>query len=152
MHALINNGLVEIYPYSIGQLRKDNPNTSFPRDISDETLLAFGVHRVFFSTRPEVTETQVLEEGTPVFDKEADRWTQVFVVRDMSDEELAQIAEAKAEQIRNERNSLLVASDWTQVLDAPVDQDAWAEYRQALRDITSQEGFPHNVVWPTKPV
>jgi hypothetical protein len=151
MHALINNGLVEIYPYSIGQLRKDNPNTSFPKDISDETLLAFGAHRVFFSTRPEVTETQVLEEGTPVFDKEADRWTQVFVVRDMSDEELAQIAEAKAEQIRNERNNLLVASDWTQVLDAPVDQDAWAEYRQALRDITSQEGFPHNVVWPVKP-
>lgn len=151
MHALINNGLVEIYPYSIGQLRKDNPNTSFPRDISDETLLAFGVHRVFFSTRPEVTETQILEEGTPVFDKEADRWTQVFVVRDLSDEELAQIAEAKAGQIRNERNNLLVASDWTQVLDAPVDQNAWAEYRQALRDITSQEGFPHNVVWPVKP-
>jgi hypothetical protein len=151
MHALINNGLVEIYPYSIGQLRKENPNTSFPKDISDETLLAFGVHRVFFSTRPEVTETQVLEEGTPVFDKEADRWTQVFVVRDMSDEELAQIAEVKAGQIRNERNNLLVASDWTQVIDAPVDQTAWAEYRQALRDITSQQGFPHNVVWPVKP-
>jgi hypothetical protein len=152
MHALINNGMVEIYPYSIGQLRKDNPNTSFPKNVSDETLQTFKVFRVFFSTPPEVTEFQVLEEGTPVFDQEAGRWTQVFVVRDMSEEEVAQVTASKAEQIRNERNSLLVASDWTQVLDAPVDQTAWAEYRQALRDITSQEGFPHNVVWPTKPV
>jgi len=151
MHALINNGMVEIYPYSIGQLRKDNPNTSFPKNVSDETLQTFKVFRVFFSTPPEVTEFQVLEEGTPVFDEEAGRWTQVFVVRDMSEEEIAQITASKAEQIRNERNSLLVASDWTQVIDAPVDQTAWAEYRQALRDITSQEGFPHNVVWPTKP-
>ena len=56
-----------------------------------------------------------------------------------------------AEKARTMRNSLLAASDWTQVADAPVDQAAWATYRQALRDITSQEGFPENVVWPTKP-
>ena len=53
--------------------------------------------------------------------------------------------------IRNERNQLLLASDWTQVADAPVDKAAWATYRQALRDITVQEGFPHKVVWPTSP-
>ena len=56
-----------------------------------------------------------------------------------------------AEEIRFERDRLLVASDWTQVADAPVNQAAWAEYRQALRDIPEQEGFPENVVWPTKP-
>jgi hypothetical protein len=54
-------------------------------------------------------------------------------------------------EIRSKRNSLLYASDWTQVADAPVDKTAWATYRQALRDITSQEGFPENVVWPIKP-
>lgn len=57
-----------------------------------------------------------------------------------------------AEQIRAERDVLLVASDWTQVLDAPVDQTAWATYRQALRDIPQQPGFPTNVIWPDKPV
>ena len=56
-----------------------------------------------------------------------------------------------AEAVRAERDSLLVASDWTQIADAPVDQAAWATYRQALRDITTQSGFPHEVVWPTKP-
>jgi hypothetical protein len=58
---------------------------------------------------------------------------------------------AKAQDIRNQRNVLLAASDWTQVDDAPVDKAAWATYRQALRDITSQADFPHSVVWPTKP-
>ena len=53
--------------------------------------------------------------------------------------------------VRAERNALLSASDWTQVADAPVDKAAWATYRQALRDITAQAGFPHSVTWPTKP-
>lgn len=57
----------------------------------------------------------------------------------------------EANQIRDQRNILLSASDWTQVADAPVDQAAWATYRQALRDIPAQSGFPLNVVWPEKP-
>ena len=56
-----------------------------------------------------------------------------------------------SEQIRKERDALLAESDWTQVADAPVDQAAWATYRQELRDITSQEGFPHEVTWPQRP-
>jgi len=55
------------------------------------------------------------------------------------------------EQIRTKRDSLLAESDWTQVADAPVDQTAWATYRQALRDIPTQSGFPNNVTWPTEP-
>lgn len=56
-----------------------------------------------------------------------------------------------AEQVRAERDSKLAATDWTQVADAPVDQAAWATYRQALRDVPEQQGFPHDVIWPTKP-
>ena len=55
------------------------------------------------------------------------------------------------EEIRQQRDRLLKECDWTQVADAPVDQAAWATYRQALRDIPQQEGFPENVVWPEKP-
>ncbi len=57
----------------------------------------------------------------------------------------------KAEEVRGHRNLLLMTSDWTQVADAPVDQAAWAIYSQALRDITDQTGFPHEVDWPVKP-
>jgi len=55
-------------------------------------------------------------------------------------------------QVRSERNRRLAASDWTQVSDAPVNQAAWAIYRQALRDIPEQSGFPHFVEWPITPL
>ena len=52
---------------------------------------------------------------------------------------------------REKRNALLAECDWTQVADAPVDKAAWAGYRQALRDIPDQDGFPLNVIWPEVP-
>lgn len=55
-----------------------------------------------------------------------------------------------AEEARAKRDSLLTASDWTQVADAPVDQAAWATYRSLLRDVPQQAGFPDNVTWPTE--
>jgi hypothetical protein len=76
------------------------------------------------------------------------------VVRPMTEAELADITptlEQLADRVRSERNDLLSASDWTQVADAPVDQAAWASYRQALRDVPEQAGFPHDVAWPAKP-
>lgn len=52
------------------------------------------------------------------------------------------------------RNALLAESDWTQLADVPLSAEqkaAWAAYRQQLRDITDQAGFPQNINWPTKP-
>ena len=57
----------------------------------------------------------------------------------------------KAAVIRNQRNTKLSESDWTQVADAPVDKTAWATYRQALRDVTAQSGFPVEITWPVMP-
>jgi hypothetical protein len=72
-------------------------------------------------------------------------------IEPMPQDQVDAITAAKAKEVRAERNALLTASDWTQVADAPVDAAAWATYRQALRDITDQAGFPHSVVWPAKP-
>jgi len=55
------------------------------------------------------------------------------------------------ENARESRNLMLSESDWTQVADAPVDKAAWAAYRQALRDIPQQAGFPTSITWPVKP-
>jgi hypothetical protein len=57
-------------------------------------------------------------------------------------------AEIAAQEARDMRDRLLAASDWTQVADAPVDAAAWATYRQALRDVPQQAGFPDNITWP----
>lgn len=61
------------------------------------------------------------------------------------------ISAPTAKKVRIKRNQLLMESDWTQVADAPVDEQAWAAYRQALRDVPQQVGFPANVTWPNPP-
>ena len=57
----------------------------------------------------------------------------------------------QAKAVRQSRTEKLKDSDWTQIADAPVDKTAWATYRQALRDITSQAGFPWTTTWPDAP-
>lgn len=58
----------------------------------------------------------------------------------------------KAIQIREERNAKLAATDWTQASDVPQSvKDSYASYRQALRDVPTQSGFPNQVVWPESP-
>jgi len=56
-----------------------------------------------------------------------------------------------ATNARSQRDKLLAESDWTQVIDAPVNQEAWATYRQSLRNVPQQDGFPTTIVWPVKP-
>lgn len=57
----------------------------------------------------------------------------------------------QAKSVRAARTEKLKECDWTQVADAPVDKEAWATYRQALRDVTKQSGFPWTIDWPTQP-
>jgi len=59
--------------------------------------------------------------------------------------------EQEAKEIRTQRDALLAETDWTQVADAPVNAQAYADYRQALRDIPQQSGFPGDIEWPTPP-
>lgn len=80
------------------------------------------------------------------------------VVREMNDAEYADWLAGETErnqrmaaQVREQRNRLLAACDWTQLPDAPVNATAWANYRQALRDITLQPGFPWHLDWPVEP-
>ena len=56
----------------------------------------------------------------------------------------------EAINVRKERNNLLKESDWMACSDVTM-PDAWKTYRQSLRDIPSQGGFPKSVTWPTKP-
>jgi len=58
---------------------------------------------------------------------------------------------AQATFVRQQRTEKIKDSDWTQLPDAPADKVAWAAYRQALRDVTAQTGFPWAIDWPTQP-
>jgi hypothetical protein len=59
--------------------------------------------------------------------------------------------EHKWEQIKLWRNAKLAQSDWTQLPDAPVDQAAWATYRQALRDLPASNTDPRQIEFPAQP-
>lgn len=102
MHARIINGAVETYPYSIGRLRKDNPNTSFPRTPSDALLAVYDVFPVQRVERPEHHPLkQDLHERTPEYVDGA--WRQVWELVDVSPEELARRVEEQHEQLRQQR-------------------------------------------------
>jgi hypothetical protein len=87
----------------------------------------------------------------PVFTDTTDETGNVTTA---SQHETAYKAIKDAEQsksVRATRDTKLAECDWTQVADAPVDKTIWATYRQALRDITAQEGFPWTITWPVAP-
>ena len=57
----------------------------------------------------------------------------------------------QAKSVRETRTQLLKDSDWTQIADSTADKAAWAAYRQALRDVPNQTGFPWDITWPAQP-
>jgi hypothetical protein len=57
----------------------------------------------------------------------------------------------QAKSVRASRNDKLKECDWTQIADSTADKQTWATYRQALRDVTAQAGFPWTIDWPVAP-
>lgn len=87
----------------------------------------------------------------PVFTDYTDADGNVVTAQQQENTYKAHRDSEKAAQVRSERDRKLSDSDWTQVEDSPVDKEVWKTYRQALRDVPSQQGFPWNVVWPEQP-
>lgn len=153
MYVQTENNQVVKYPFDIPELKKQYPTASFPVDIaSNEQLLSeFGVYKVTPLQQPEYDKTtQKVISINPVY--ENGQWIQAWDIVDLEEEEKQYIHDNAAAEARAERNRLLIESDWTQGKDIPDSvSQVWAAYRQALRDITSQEGFPFDVTWPTQP-
>jgi hypothetical protein len=150
-----SNGQIEQFPYTLGDLRRDNPNTSFPKKIGDAILASYGIYHVMPETQPEYdslvqtlvrdpephnNETAVNEETGETY--KTGRWVIGYTVNNKPQDQ----AETN---VRNKRDRLLSDTDWMALSDNTMSTEM-ATYRQALRDITSQEGFPYSVTWPTK--
>lgn len=87
-------------------------------------------------------ETHRRFEGPPT--QQDGKWVTNWIVERIPEAEMA-------DKVRKQRNAKLAECDWTQLADSPVDKAVWATYRQSLRDITTQEGFPWTIQWPTQP-
>lgn len=155
MYAKIQNGSVIKSPYTIDDLKKDNKQTSFPIHISDELLAEYGVVTVVVTPKPDVDHTKNVFFGTPQLNQETQQWETVWIVEDASQDEIDERVLAESEKVRKERNALIAETDWIVTKNLELNQNVpgrWEVYRQDLRDIPSQLGFPWNVVWPIKPV
>ena len=133
-----------------GEVRGLYPNTSFPKTWSPELVEELGLDVVFESPAPATTVYQTAFKDGVEQDAQG-RWVWKWSISEMDDDAKAAKDAEAAKGVRATRDAKLAETDWTQVADAPVDQTAWATYRQALRALPEQAGFPHNVTWPTKP-
>jgi hypothetical protein len=116
---------------------------------TDEVLEALGADVVFEGPQAQPTRYQVaFRDGV---EQVNGKWYTKYSVADMEQEAKDALDAQQAASQRAYRNTLLSGCDWTQVADAPVDKAVWATYRQALRDVTSQAGFPWTIDWPVKP-
>ena len=149
MYAKILNGAVDTFPYYTNTLKEENPNTSFPKNMTDQALESWDVYPVVVEDQPAHTTNQTVSlNDTPVLNEGV--WSVGWTIRSWSQEEL----DEAEENIRDQRDELLSSCDWTQIPDSPLSdivKDEWKVYRQALRDIPNLEEFPTNITWPTEP-
>ena len=145
MYIKTKNNQPYKFPYTFTDLRKDNPNTSFPKNPSASVFADYGIHSVAKTAAPECdSRTHRLQQNVELIDGV---WTQTWQLHEIEETEASS-------NIRAKRNQLLKECDWTHMTDSPLnteDKAAWASYRDALRDIPEQTGFPYSVQWPSEP-
>ena len=155
------------------QLRQENKHMSLPEAWTDATLEALGVARVTKTAAPDVGEWQVaVKDGVEqvdgvwrekwvtqemfteyteeVTDEEGVTTTVTHTVQDQIDAKVAADNAALEATERATRDNLLKATDHYGLSDVSM-TEAMTAYRQALRDVPQQEGFPQTITWPTKP-
>ena len=135
---------------SQGEVRSLYPNTSFPSQWTPALVEELGLDPVFESPTPTTTRYQTAFKDGVEQDAQG-RWLWKWSISEMDDDAKAAKDAEQAKAVRSDRDKRLSDTDWTQVADAPVDKAAWATYRQALRDVPTQAGFPYDITWPSKP-
>lgn len=141
---------------TISQFKASYPNTSFPKQITADTLDSFGYDPVLNGAAATVTAPYGVSVPDGVEQIDGQWFTKfiagpVFANAEEEAEYRAQVDADVSTSVRKERNRKLTASDWTQLADSSANTTDWASYRQALRDLPSTDGFPHNITWPTEP-
>ena len=155
---------------SQGEWRRHHANTSFPRVWTQATLDSLMLDGVFPTPQPDAGQYQTAVRDGVEQDAKGN-WVERWTIRDMfaeyTDDEGVTHTKAEQEQayqagldataatsVRAQRDRLLAETDWIVIMHTERGTNIpaeWELYRQALRDITGQAGFPHQVEWPVKP-
>lgn len=155
---------------TISQFKAAHPKTSFPKQITADILDSYGYDPVLNGPAADVTAPYgvSVRDGVeeingqwftkfiagPIFTDTTDDDGNVTTAADNEAAYRAKVDADGAARIRAERNKKLTECDWTQLGDCPLsdaDKAAWSTYRQELRDIPGQSGFPWDISWPNTP-
>ena len=156
MYAKLIEDVITFYPYTLLQLRQDNPLTSFPQAPSAEDLAPFNVVIVDPVIAPAVPYTQTVTEGTPVLENGV--WHQTWVVTEATEQELADREAVMRSNVAAQAKAMLVESDWseqasvrnTALIPHLVNGGAFDIYRLALRSIVIDAPIAVES-WPIRP-
>lgn len=152
MYLLASNGDTLKFPYSLENLYNDNPQTSFPSEMSAEELNEWGVFSVEDQSPPIYDkQTEAIELSPPSLVNGA--WVRAWLVTKASAEEIKSRTIEQAAIIRKQRNGVLTATDYSQLADFPgtdIEKQLLTQFRQALRELPQQTGFPWDVIWPER--
>lgn len=148
-YVLTKDVQVVAYPYTIDQLRTDNPNTSFPIGITLDQLAEFGVFEVQQTQRPAVDWfTQNCNDSTLVFENGV--WKQTWSISQATPEETLDRENIAKEDNKQEAMRLLAETDWVVMPDVPLkNKDEFIAYRTIIRSVAINPVI--SVEWPTKP-
>ena len=146
------SGSIITYPYSVQNLKNENPNTSFPTIIADSLLESFNIYKVETKNSGyDSDDSKDVTEITPTLSGSV--YVQTYTISNADTETISKRREIKWSEVRSGRDSLLSESDWTQFNDSPISGSTltdWQTYRQSLRDITNQSD-PYDITWPNIP-
>ena len=172
-YVKITNGAVARYPYSVGQLRRDNPNVSFPRNVPIEIMRRYGMRPVTVEAMPDydpltqkVTTATTPTRGVIRLMTEADAtdpiteevntdligtpiygndWVLTRTVVELTEDEIAANDAEAAEANRITRNKLLDDSDWTQMNDSPLSNEVKTSWATYRQEL---RGLTDVNAWP----
>ena len=149
-----------------GEIRKLNPNVSLPKVWNSNVYDTLGIDPVLETPKPDTTGDYKIVVRDGAEQDANNNWVQAWVERDMfSDTTEDGVTTTKAEHeaayqarldteaaanVRSERDQKLKDTDWMGMSDVTMSTE-WATYRQALRDVPSQAGFPNTITWPDEP-
>ena len=152
MYVKIVDSAIDTYPYTLEQLRKDNPSVSFPKVMSDNLLESYGIYIVTQLNTPSINKRtqKYTANAAPTLVDGA--WTIGWTTSNKSSDEISVYDNEEAAMNRNIRDNLLYVTDYYGNSDVTM-PDNVKTYRQALRDIPTHSNWPslQDSDWPTKP-
>jgi len=143
--ARIINGTVS----AVGDYRSLFPQTSFSENgptqsfLSENGCLQVSQFKPYDRTTQKLVPVEAYVEGDQVY---------TVTVEPLTTTDRQERRKTAASEARKQRDALMAATDWTQLDDYPRNnKPAWRTYRQQLRDVPQQTGFPETIIWPTSP-